>query len=220
MSGTHFSMWIQRWCLFHDRTTLFGNYFRNVDIEHIIYVRDSFFNVNSTVMFVSWSDYLIWQLFQECWYRAYHICPGLIFQYEFNDDVCFMIGLPYLAIILGMLIWSILYMSGTHFLVWIQRWCLFRDQTALFGNYFGNAWYGIYHICSGLIFQYEFNSDVCVVIGLPYLVILTNAIIGVSKTTLAYSIWYISGLRFSSWIWIWSQNVNISFVSYVRTWFV
>ena len=103
MSGTHFSMRIQRWCLFRDRTTLFGNYFGNVDIEHIIYVQDSFFNANSMVMFVSWSDYLIWQLFQECWYRAYHICSGLIFQYKFNGDVCFVIGLPYLAIILGML---------------------------------------------------------------------------------------------------------------------
>ncbi len=43
-------------------------------------------------------------------------------------------------------------------------------------------------MCSGLIFQYEFNSYVCVVIGLPYLVILTNAIIEVSKITSAYSI--------------------------------
>jgi len=52
MSRTHFSMWIQWWCLFHDQTTLFGNYFRNVDMEHIIYVQDSFFNMNSTMMFV------------------------------------------------------------------------------------------------------------------------------------------------------------------------
>ena len=74
------------------------------DMELTIYVRGSFFNVNSTVMFVSWSDYLIWQLFRECWYRAYHICPGLIFQCEFNGDVCFVIGLPDLAIISGMLI--------------------------------------------------------------------------------------------------------------------
>ena len=117
------------------------------DMEHTIYVQDSFFNVNSMVMFVSWSDYLISQLFQECWYGAYHICLGLIFQYKFNGDVCF-------------------------------------------------------------------------VIGLPYFVILTNAIIGVSKTTSVYSIWYISGLLFLSRIWIWSQNVNISFVSYVRIWFV
>jgi len=36
------------------------------DMEHTIYVQDSFFNVNSTVMFVSWSDFLIWQLFREC----------------------------------------------------------------------------------------------------------------------------------------------------------
>ena len=103
MSRTHFSMWIQWWCLFHDWTTLFGNYLGNIDMVHIIYVRDLFFNVNSMVMFVSWLDYLIWQLFWECWYRAYHICLGLIFQYEFNSDVCFVIGLPYLAIILGML---------------------------------------------------------------------------------------------------------------------
>jgi len=33
---------------------------------------------------------------------------------------------------------------------------------------------------------YEFNHDVYFVIGLPYLVNLTNAIIGVSKTTSAY----------------------------------
>jgi len=36
------------------------------DMEHTIYVWDSFFNVNLTVMFVLWSDYLIWQIFQEC----------------------------------------------------------------------------------------------------------------------------------------------------------
>ena len=147
MSRTHFSMWIEWWCLFCDQTTLCGNYLGNVDIEHIIYGWDSFFHVNSMVMFVSWLDYLIWQLFWECWYRAYHICLGLIFQYEFNGDVCF-------------------------------------------------------------------------VIGLPYLVILINAIIRVSKTTSAYSIWYISRLWFSLRIWIWSQNANISFVSYVRTRFV
>jgi len=34
------------------------------------------------------------------------------FQCEFNGDVCFVIGLPYLAIISGMLIWSISYMLG------------------------------------------------------------------------------------------------------------
>ena len=124
--------------------------------------------------------------FKYIWYGVYYICLELIFQYKFND-VCFMIGLPYLAIISGMLIWSILYMSRTHFSIRIQQWCLFHDQTTLFGNYFRNAWYEIYHICLGLIFQYEFNGDVCVVIGLPYLVILTNAIIGVSKTTSTYS---------------------------------
>jgi hypothetical protein len=74
------------------------------DMELTIYVWDSFFNVNSTVMFVSWLDYLIWQLSWEHWYGAYHICLGLIFQCEFNGDVCFVIGLPYLAIISGMLV--------------------------------------------------------------------------------------------------------------------
>ena len=68
-------------------------------MEHTIYVQDSFFNVNSMVMFVSWLDYLIWQLFQECWYGAYYICLGLIFQYEFNSDVCIVIGLPYFVIL-------------------------------------------------------------------------------------------------------------------------
>jgi hypothetical protein len=36
------------------------------DMKHIIYVWDSFFNVNSIVMFVSSLNYLIWQLFWEC----------------------------------------------------------------------------------------------------------------------------------------------------------
>jgi len=58
-----FSMWIQWWCLFCDRDTWFSNYFRNVDMEHIIYIRDSFFSTNSTVMSVLSSD---WLLFQEC----------------------------------------------------------------------------------------------------------------------------------------------------------
>ena len=74
------------------------------DMELTIYVQDSFFNVNWMVMFVLWSDYLMWQLSWECWYRAYHIWLGLIFPCEFNGDVCFVIGLPDLAIILGMLI--------------------------------------------------------------------------------------------------------------------
>jgi hypothetical protein len=55
-----------------------------LDMEHIIYIWDLFFNANSTVMFVLWSDYLIWQLFWEC------------------------------------LIWSISYMFGTYFSIWIQ----------------------------------------------------------------------------------------------------
>ena len=75
---------------------------------------------------------------------------GTHFQCEFNGDVCFVIGIPDLAIISGMLIWSISYISGTHFLVQIQQLCLFCHQT---GYYFRNAWYRTYHMCLGLIFQ-------------------------------------------------------------------
>jgi len=115
----------------------------------------------------------ITRLFGWCtWYGAYHICLGLIFQYEFNHDVCLVIGLPYLAIISGMLDQSISYMSGTHFSLWIQPWCLFCNQITLFGNNFENDWYGEYHISPRVIFQYESNCDVCFVIGLPYLVII------------------------------------------------
>ena len=38
-------------------------------------------------------------LFWNSLYGAYYICPGLIFQYEFNGNVYFVIGLPYLIII-------------------------------------------------------------------------------------------------------------------------
>jgi hypothetical protein len=41
--------------------------------------------------------------FTYIWYVAYHICLGLIFQYKFNHDVCFVIGLPNLAIVSGIL---------------------------------------------------------------------------------------------------------------------
>ena len=99
------------------------------------------------------------------------------------------------------MIWDISHMSGGCFSMWIQLWCLFCDWTTLFGNNFRNTWYETYHTCPGLVFQCEFNCDVCFVIGLPYLVILANAIIRVNKTTLAYSIWYISRLQFSFWIW-------------------
>jgi hypothetical protein len=37
--------------------------------------------------------------FKYIWYEAYYICPELIFQCEFNSDVCIVIRLPYLAII-------------------------------------------------------------------------------------------------------------------------
>ena len=78
----------------------------------------------------------IWVMqFKYIWYGAYHICPGLIFQCEFNGDVCFVIGLPYFTIISGMLIWSISYMSGTHFSIQIQWWCLFCNRTTLFCNF-------------------------------------------------------------------------------------
>ena len=84
---------------------------------------------------------LIWVMqFKYIWYRAYYICLGLIFQCEFNGDVCFMIGLPYLAIISECLIWNISYISGTHFSIWIQQWCLCCDQVTLFGN-FGQSHY-------------------------------------------------------------------------------
>jgi hypothetical protein len=106
--------------------------------------------------------------FTYIWYIAYYICLGLIFQCKFND-VYFVIGLPYLVIILGTL--------------------------------------DIRHITHVQALFFNVNSTVMFVLWLDYLVILANAIIRVSKTTSAYSVWYISRLQFSLWIWIWSHNV-------------
>jgi hypothetical protein len=63
-----------------------------------------------------------------------------IFQYEFNSDVYFVIGLHYLILFWECLIWSISYMSRTPFSIRIQWRCLICDQTTLFNNYFGNAY--------------------------------------------------------------------------------
>jgi hypothetical protein len=123
-------------------------------------------------------------------------------------------------------------MSRTRFSIWIQPWCLFGDWTTLFGNHFGNAWYRAYHICLGLIFQYEFNRYVCFVIGLPNLVIssvmldmeniiyVQDIFFNANSTVmfvlwLDYLIWqsfheclicnisYISRASFSMWIQLW-----------------
>jgi len=54
-------------------------------------------------MFVLWLDYLIWQLFGNVDTEHIIYVELIYFNNEFNSDVCFVIGLPYLAIISGML---------------------------------------------------------------------------------------------------------------------
>ena len=149
----HFSMWIQ-WCRFHDQSdhiwqvqqthkcdTSSGTIFRrefNGDVSFVIQVtiygksgkhtsvihfQEPFFDVNSMVMSVLWSEW------------------------------------PYMASPTNTQVW---YIFRNHFLMWIQRWCQFRDLS-------DHIWQVRQtHKCdtfSGTIFWHEFNSDVHYLIG-------------------------------------------------------
>ncbi len=117
---TYFSIRIQWWCPFHDRTNhiwWFPKY------AHIIHILDLFFNMNSIMMSVSWSDQPYKVISQICTYYTY---SGPIFQYEFNGDVCFMIGLTIYGNLSSM---HILYTFWIYFSMQIWWWCLFHDRT-------------------------------------------------------------------------------------------
>jgi hypothetical protein len=59
------------------------------NVGHIIYRQDRFFNVNSTLMSILQLDLIIFRI-------GIYICAFCIkFQYEFNCDVHFAIGLIY-----------------------------------------------------------------------------------------------------------------------------
>jgi len=109
------------------------------------------------VISVSWLDQPYMVISQICTYYTY---SGPIFQYEFNGDVGFMIGLTIYGNFSSI---HILYTFWIYFSIQIWWWCLFYDQT-------NHIWWFlkvcIYYTYSGLIFQYECNGEVCFMIGL------------------------------------------------------
>jgi hypothetical protein len=110
------------------------------------------------------------------WYGSL-ACVSSIYSTPFSGIVPYHMGQPTSAeglIVPVHITWPRPYCSST---IWLSQGHLHTVAltiyiTCLFGNYFGNAQYGAYYICLGLIFQYKFNGDVCFVIGLPYLIII------------------------------------------------
>ena len=100
--------------------------------------------------FCDWSDH-IWQYQQTC--KCY-ICSGVVFWCGFNGDGCFVIGVTIYGNT-GKHI-SVIYVLEW-FLMWIQWWCLFCDQS----DYIWQCQQTCKcYICFGVNFSCEFNGDV------------------------------------------------------------